>query len=267
MLTSGCPVSVELKLPGSCTDRDDAVLADGDTTLDADGCNTCTCQGGEMVCTDLACDPCKDDDVPPCADMPVDDLGCYSEAVCGPDGWQCVESCPCPTVAMPECPAPPLDGCYYEGPYCDGQQWNCGALVCPTCDDEILCDPPADPLCYIEPYCNDQLVWECQEVCEPTCDEPPPECLGVTFASCDQGTWVCEGNEFCGPEGIDCPPSPYPYCTTYMECGQSGWVCQETCDPFYCPDEMPACEPMGPANCSPYPTCSSMGWICAETCS
>jgi hypothetical protein len=265
-LGASCSIDVELGLPDNrCYGEADTVVGDGETVTDPDGCNTCTCKDGDLVCTVLACSSCLDEDRPSCADMPVDDLGCYLEAECGPEGWQCVDACPCASLPMPPC-APPFEGCYYEGPFCNGEQWDCGAPICPTCVDQPVCDPPDDPLCYSEAFCNDDLGWTCQVMCPAECPDPAPECGGVSFASCMDGSWVCEGNAVCGFDVIECAPSPYPYCSSYSECGQQGWLCQESCDPIYCQDELPTCEPMGPPNCSPYPTCTSQGWLCAETC-
>ncbi len=264
-----CGISVELgfepdPLPPTC-DFDGVTLASGEEAPSADGCNSCTCsKDGELVCTQIGCDPCPPDEIPLCAEMPAGEVGCYLEPMCGPGGWECVDNCPCATLIAPECPLP-FDGCFYDGPYCDGQQWVYGPPLCPSCPKEILCEPPQDPLCYVEPICNDQLVWDCQVVCPP-CADPPPQCGEFTVAMCEPEGWVCEGNAMCGPDVVDCPPSIYPGCSTYADCSQNGWVCQESCDPAYCPDEVPACDPGGLPNCSYFPVCSSQGWFCAESC-
>ncbi len=99
--------------------KDGKTIADGETFPDEDGCNTCTCSQGELVCTGLACDPCPLELMPGCADMPVGDPSCYREAQCGPGGWICVDTCPCANATFPECPVLP-NGCYQE-PICDSE--------------------------------------------------------------------------------------------------------------------------------------------------
>jgi hypothetical protein len=266
-LASGCGIPVDLGFPpdNKCNGAADLVIDEGESVPDPDGCNTCTCKGGELVCTELACNPCDEAERPSCGAMPVDDTGCTLTAECGPDGWQCVDSCPCASLAPISCPAAP-PGCYYEGPFCDGQAWTCGALVCSTCEGEMLCEEPTDPGCLLEPYCDEQtLTWVCNIVCPP-CDEPMPTCGGFSVASCSEEGWACE-NETCGLQLVDCPPWKTPECQTYMECSQNGWLCQETCDPVYCPDMPPPCETIvGPPNCSYTAACTSQGWTCAESC-
>src|SRR5687767_13515872 len=67
----------DLSSPAVCTYRG-KIYRPGDRFPSADGCNTCACrQGGEIVCTQRACAPCR-----PGAVFPAPD-GCNT-CSCGP---------------------------------------------------------------------------------------------------------------------------------------------------------------------------------------
>jgi len=263
LLLFACEIDVQLGFPEEECVSDGVRHSDGDSFPAADGCNTCTCEAGVATCTALDCDPCKSDVDPGCGDI-LPAPGCELVSQCGPEGWVCTEVCPCDDAPMPPC-ASPLQDCYYEGPICQDGQWTCGIQVCPPCDD-VPCPEPVDPLCYWDAYCT-ETGWQCTEVCVDPCAEPGPDCTGIGFADCTEEGWVCQPNETCGVQMIDCPPSKNPYCQSILECQQLGWTCQEICDPAYCPDAPPICEPMGQGNCVSYPACTSQGWLCGETCS
>ena len=132
-VTIGCSSDVKLQLD-SCT-TDSGSFDVGDQFPDEDGCNTCVCEeGGEVVCTDLACAPCADAEPLDC-DAPLD---CFYEAnVCVDGVPHCGElicdglvECPAPE---PDCPQPADPGCYSE-PYCDV---DTGTFSCVTyCDGD-----------------------------------------------------------------------------------------------------------------------------------
>jgi hypothetical protein len=260
----GCTVDVDLGFPTGNCEGGGPTLLNGASEVSADGCERCACNEGKVECIPVACDPCPDEDRPTCADTPVSTLGCAVEAQCGEAGWECIDTCACSMEDEPDCP-PPFPGCYYQGPFCDGQQWNCGPPVCPTCEPDFVCEKPADPLCYVDQICNDLLSWECIEVCPP-CGGPAPKCDEFSVATCDAEGWICQGTATCGPELIECPASKLPFCELYTICGQAGWACQESCEVAYCPDEEPKCEQLGPSNCLSAPLCTSQGWQCAESC-
>lgn len=124
----------------------DAVCQMGETKPAGDGCNTCTCEGGEWACTLLACDEpmCQDGDIKPAED------GCNS-CTCEAGQWLCTEiGCDPGTTGMTsgepgvtDGPMPACqdgdkkeaeDGCNtcecYEG------QWSCTKGPCPDTNGE-----------------------------------------------------------------------------------------------------------------------------------
>jgi len=84
---------------GNETDGGNLVCQDGDTKEADDGCNTCTCQGGEWGCTLKDCDPgvCEDGESKPAPD------GCNT-CTCYDGSWACTEkACPATDGQSPEC--------------------------------------------------------------------------------------------------------------------------------------------------------------------
>lgn len=140
----------------------------GDSFLDEDGCNTCTCDAVDIVsCTQKACEDCQGPQ-PECETGPP----CTGGPVCRGGVWECdVECTECGNQPPIDCIAPP--GCFYEGPYCEIGEWTCGELFCdpePCQDDPPLCEQPADPNCFAEAYC-DEFGWECLVSCTSSCED------------------------------------------------------------------------------------------------
>lgn len=231
----GTLACTEMACPTPC-DFDGKLHQPGATFAAADGCNTCECTAdGTVVCTETACPP-------PCQGAPLCDqpliMGCVADPVCNPDGsWDCVVSCECGgATGIPECPAPPT-GCFFTGPYCDGQQWTCGDLYCDGCQSQPdVCVDPGIAGCWAEPWC-DGFNWTCIVNCDPCAMEVPP---------------------FCTPMSADC--MSYPYCDPMY-----GWLCYEECPMPGCPDPPPLCESMEP-NCIAQPVCIDATWYCELAC-
>jgi hypothetical protein len=215
-LLSACGGLVTVVKGDDVCDTPQGTFAIGEEFPAGDGCNTCVCEaGGEFSCTLLGCAQC-DGPVPPCA--PPSFPGCVVDSVCSDDGsWTCEESCDDCAGAPPiDCSAPM--GCYYTGPICAGDHYECGELVCEKdCSGPIPdCPPPIDPNCVSYADCFGD-GWFCATECgEPTgtCEEQFPAGLELvwylvgTQCGCVMGqpcSDACANGPFCeggpGPEG------------------------------------------------------------------
>jgi hypothetical protein len=129
-----------------------------------DGCNYCTCYGGQWGCTDIFCGDggslCPPS--PPAGGSMCGDPGltcgsqnwgyCSPECTCTSNGfWSCLyPPCPPPPPACPPTPPPQGSACYPSGTTCGPA--NFGGYCSPTC----TCDNGA---------------WYCSY---PPCPPPPP---------------------------------------------------------------------------------------------
>jgi hypothetical protein len=181
-----------------------------------DGCNTCVCESdGNYSCTLIDCGQECNGPVPPC---PPPDPGCSMESLCDVDtgSWTCQQSCDDCAGAPPiDCLAP--SDCYYTGPYCVVDHYECGDLICDKgCGGDVPdCPPPIDPNCFSYADCYGD-GWFCVTECDKpkgSCEEQYPN--GVQFVwflignqcGCVMGE-VCSGvcEEMCdgGPGGDEC---------------------------------------------------------------
>lgn len=212
-----------VKGDGEC-DTPQGTFSVGEEFPAGDGCNTCTCESdGNYSCTLIGCvDECNGP-IPPCAPP---DPGCTMETVCdGAGNWVCQESCDGDCAGAPpiDCEAP-ID-CYYTGPFCAGDHYECGDLVCDDpCGGPVPeCPPPPDPNCFSYPDCFGD-GWECIVECDmPTgnCEEQYPggvelvwelisqQCGCVMGEACSA---ECENNAFC-----DGGPGPFGQCQSCIE--------------------------------------------------
>ena len=206
-LSSACGgIVTVVKGDGEC-ETPQGTFSVGETFPAGDGCNTCTCESdGNYSCTLVDCVEC-DGPIPPCAPPGP---GCVVDSVCDGGTWVCQESCDGCAGAPPiDCVAPP--DCYYTGPVCVGDHYECGELVCQGgCNDpEPDCPPPFDPNCFSYAECFGD-GWECVTECDQpagTCEEQYPagfelvwylvsvECGCVMGAECFA---ECGGSDFCG---------------------------------------------------------------------
>ena len=109
----------------------DVMCEEGETKPAEDGCNTCTCAGGEWACTEKACE-CMEGDTKPAGD------GCNT-CGCVEGMWACTEI-GCEDPPPPECmdgdTKPAGDGCNTCG--CIDGMWACTLIGCGTCGDGDL---------------------------------------------------------------------------------------------------------------------------------
>jgi hypothetical protein len=194
---------------------------------------------------------------------------CWQELVCNDRfEWECLTTCTCDGPPPPDCP-PLSEGCFYDGPICEGGQWSCGDVFCddPCAMQPPPCDQPGEPNCFGQPECTD-IGWECFYYCD-QCFGPMPECGPDAFAECTvDGIWDCVPfNSTCGEVTIACEPWSGQECGQYPVCHSDGaWACQDDCDPVLCMDVPPDC-PVGDPACSYYVACTPNGiWECAESC-
>ncbi|MDC0716029.1 DUF4215 domain-containing protein [Nannocystis bainbridge] len=94
----------------------------GETKPSEDGCNTCTCEGGDWSCTLKACDDgCEDGETKPAQD------GCNT-CTCTEGGWACTEIA-CEGLECEEGETKPAeDGC--NTCTCYGGDWACTEIGC-----------------------------------------------------------------------------------------------------------------------------------------
>ena len=105
-----------------------AVCKQGETKPAGDGCNTCTCDGGEWACTEKACEACVDGETKPAED------GCNT-CTCAAGEWSCTKiACPGTTSMGSDCVDGEMkmheDGCNWCT--CEGGQWGCTEKGCPS---------------------------------------------------------------------------------------------------------------------------------------
>jgi hypothetical protein len=126
-----------------------------------DGCNYCTCYGGQWQCADF---PCIDGGAcppsPPVGGSPCGDPGlncgsanygyCAPDCTCTSNGYWSCNYPPCPPPICPSMPPPQGSACYENGLTCGPQ--NFGGYCAPTC----TCENGA---------------WNCSY---PPCPPPPP---------------------------------------------------------------------------------------------
>lgn len=184
----------------------DCVLGDrsfdvGESFLDEDGCNTCTCDAVDSIsCTQKACVECGGPP-PSCESGPP----CTSEPICRDGIWDCDTKCTdCGDQPPIDCLAPA--GCFYEGPYCEIGEWTCGELICegePCEGDPPFCEQPGDPNCFAEAGCG-EFGWECFISCTSSCEDQFFEgyqmALGLIIDNC-----ACVPDSPCQ---MSCPNEP-----------------------------------------------------------
>lgn len=118
-------------------------------TVSSDGCNTCYCKGGGVVCTSTVCEPppppantCayQGKDYPEGASIPKDECNaCY----CKGGSWSC--------ATVPSCvptPPPPPVSCVFEGkPLPEGATVvsSDGCKICTCLKGGVTCKPEACP--------------------------------------------------------------------------------------------------------------------------
>lgn len=198
-----------------------------------DGCNSCTCVDGSIVCTDDVCG-CDDAPTPMCAPTSA---YCFTSLVCEDDRWLCVDDCPCGDAPPPACPQPPT-GCAWTGPICDAGTWSCGELICDGCASMPSCSDPMVAGCYADAWC-DGFTWQCAVGCDSCPDAPPQDC-------------------FARNADIGC--TPMPYCDPIY-----GWQCGEDCGMGSCNEPQPICDYLGPS-CYGQPICLESTWYCEFVC-
>ena len=161
----------------------DIVLQDGESIPDSDGCNTCTCVNGTIVCTQMACPSCwgASDDA---------SGGCV-----GPNGG-----------SYP-------DECCDESVLCDstGGRWDedaaCGHYYC---GEQLACFAPGGPGCDCGPDRNFVAGYGClfSNECSPGCLSPAGGVIaegesfqdadGCNVCVCDNGFILCTARA-CAP--------------------------------------------------------------------
>jgi hypothetical protein len=165
----------------ACTDLD-CECTPGETRLDDDGCNTCTClDDSTWACTDMACE-CTPGDT-----MLADD-GCNT-CTCQEDGtWACTDlACEC----TPGETQPADDGCNTCTCQEDGT-WACTLMACPECEDgdTKLADDGCNTC-----RCADGF-WACTEMACAECpaarpQDPDTGCADVVVWAKDPDTGMC----------------------------------------------------------------------------
>lgn len=222
----------EQPCPKPC-DYEGTAYAEDATFAAHDGCNSCQCLDGEVVCTEESCG-CDGATVPMCA--PISPY-CTSSPVCENDRWTCSEECPCDTAFPPACPQLPA-GCAWTGPFCDGVSWSCGEVLCDGCQSmPESCPDPMIPGCYSDSWC-DGYTWQCIVTCDQCVDPPPADCSSML--------------------GMGCTATPY--CDPIY-----GWQCVDDCPSPGCNETPPVCEHMD-QNCFGMPICLEDTWYCEFAC-
>jgi eight-cysteine-cluster-containing protein len=189
----------------------------GDSSLAADGCNTCTCSdAGTWACTDMACAACAAGDPPPVVDR-------CTACTCEDGRWACIPT-PCPPPPCePGQTRPDDDGCNTCTCLGDGT-WACTRMACPA-----PCTPgderPSDDGCNVC-TCLDDGSWACTEIACPECRDD---------ADCVIGG--CSG-EVCARErlGSACIWLPEFQCYQQANCG-----CIQGSCAWGPPDQVQAC--------------------------
>jgi hypothetical protein len=133
-LVLGCGGSTDQVADGG-TGADAACNTDSGTIPAGDGCNTCTCHAGTLVCTDLVCPTaCTPGETKPAGD------GCNTCACTAERKWSCtLIACPMqctPGQSTPPGTCPPCT-CSNEG------RWGCALILCPV-DAGMEGGPPRD---------------------------------------------------------------------------------------------------------------------------
>ncbi len=209
LLVAGCGSSVVLEPTVTCT-VGDRTYQPGDTFLDADGCNTCSCGlDGTVGCTAMACvKPCTygGQQYTPGATFPAGD-GCNS-CTCQQDGGVACTEKACPSCVYagktwrPGDTFPAIDGCNTCACAADGSV-GCTKRAC-------ACDPSKE--------------WYRHYV-----GSSPEQCAVIDFA-CPANTTGFANDCGCGceqaatcPQWFDCmPPKPCDEASIKAACPYSG---------------------------------------------
>ena len=218
VLVTGCPVNEGCVYQGE-------MFADGESFPDADGCNTCTCNAGKVLCTVMGCieDVCSYQDVDYAAGETFPDVDGCNTCTCESDG-----SVACTTM---DCLSDPCDegfvwyepGCGEEtglpvieaGCYAPCEGAPCESGLCQLADiNPCVCAEGGD--------CCDAcgaLEWLCLDppvdsaACTPF-DETVPALTGAqnSFGECGEG--CVSSLTFSDSETEGCPTARLTVCDT-----------------------------------------------------
>ena len=231
------------------------VCQPGDSKPAGDGCNTCSCEKGEWLCTRSVCGCTeetrpKSDSCNTCSCVngtwscttkdcggvckPGDTMaGDCTSCVCADFGqggtWACTEnSCP-----QPECKdgeiKPSGDTC--NTCQCMNGQWACTMKACPKCNP--FNQLPADDSCNVC-TCLIDGTWSCTDLpCPCTQGQVEPRGDGCNSCTCFATGWRCTTDEClvgCKPGMASCDGDPANGCevnitSSVMNCGGCGLYC------------------------------------------
>jgi eight-cysteine-cluster-containing protein len=217
---------------GEITAKDDSC----DGPAPDDGCNTCSCEDGEWMCTTMACP-----DVCTPGDTKQADDGCNT-CSCNDDGeWLCTGGVECNEPCVDGETRDAGDGC--NTCMCSDGEWLCTLAECaPVCpepvtyegacvdqvvyvrgeDDATCCEMP-DPCSVPEGLKTYNTLKECQAG-EPTCPEPADfsgDCAQVITYGRSADGLCCEYPNPCSvPAGVEAYP-------TLAECEAGPNTCTE----------------------------------------
>jgi len=199
--------------------------SDGETWQCSDGCNTCSCNSGEVSSTLMLCPS----------------LNCYEGGLSYSDGetWQCSDGCNTCSCNSGEVSSTlmlcPSSNCYEGGlSYSDGETWQCSD-GCNTCScnsgkvssTRMLCPSPNCPS--ETPGFNTA----CRTAEEGlSCEYGSQTCCGETLPAvvmeCSQNTWVGYYVDTVCMLGGSCPTDES--CTTLDDCYTDGKMCDGIMD-------------------------------------
>jgi hypothetical protein len=226
----------------SCTERDCSPGACENGESRSDGCNSCLCAEGQWTCTTEYCPP----EPPPCDEGDTVVAEDCSACTCTDGEWRCVsQEC----GPEPECAEgdtrPALDGCDSQCT-CWAGRWNCESL---ECGRECIKGETSDDGCNSCTCSGGQ--WACTAmVCPPDeleCESGATKEAedGCNTCTCREGTWacteqVCQSARCGGLLGASCAPGEYCHYGAMDMCGATDAQGQcrlvpELCDALLAP--------------------------------